>query len=82
MKLGPSSAIKYTYFAPKLVQINSSFTKSPSGPLRLYTGYRFDQSMSEFIAIFLKSKGAKIKGIELVFNSKILKSSSCACLNT
>ena len=52
MKLGPSSAIKYTYFASKLVQINSSFTKSPSEPLRLYTGYRFDQSMSEFIAIF------------------------------
>ena len=40
----------------------------------LYTGYRFEQPMSEGI-----SKRAKNLRTEVVFNSKSLWSASCAC---
>ena len=52
----------------------------PPRILRPYTGYRFEQTMSECINILQRVKVQKILRTEMVFISKSLWSASCACV--
>ena len=48
--------------------------------LRLYTGCLLDQTLSKYIASFKKSKSAKMLRIGMLFISKNLPYSFCACV--
>ena len=52
----------------------------PSLILRLYTGCRLDQNLSKCIASLKKSKSAKMLRIGVLFISKTLPYSFCACI--